>query len=146
MEGREALNAALVTAAAVTIALSPACASAPKPIVNHYGVVSCPAGAAEALLAVDALQCWFAAEHRQWRLLSQESHYDVLVIKVEAFDLRDAEAITRRFVANQGGTFSEIMVYAQPRAHARPARIRRVRWTRERGSDTFDFVAPTIEA
>jgi hypothetical protein len=133
------------TAAAVIIALSAACASAPKPIVNRYGVVSCPAGAGEALLSVDALECWFAAEHGQWRVLSHESHYNVLVIKVEAFDLRDAEDITRRFVANQGGSFSEIMVYAQPPAHAGPARIRRVRWTRERGSDTFDFAAPAIE-
>jgi hypothetical protein len=145
VEGRAALKAACVTAGAVTIALSAACARAPKPIVNHYGVVSCPAGAAEALLSVDALQCWFAAGHGQWRVLSHESHYDVLVVKVEAFDLRDAEDITRRFVANQGGSFSEIMVYAQPRAQAGPARIRRVRWTRERGSDTFDFEAPAIE-
>jgi hypothetical protein len=145
VEGRRALTAALVTAAAVIIALSAACASAPKPIVNRYGVVSCPAGAAEALLSVDALECWFAAKHGQWRVLSHESHYDVLVIKVEAFDLRDAWGITRQFVANQGGSFSEIMVYAQPPAHAGPARIRRVRWTRERGSDTLDFEAPSIE-
>jgi hypothetical protein len=93
----------MAMAAAVTIALSAACASAPKPIVNRYGVESCPSGAGEALLSVDALQCWFAAEHGQWRVLSQESHYDVLVVKVEAFDLRDAGDITRRFVANQGG-------------------------------------------
>jgi hypothetical protein len=145
VEGRAALRAFWLAAAAAAASAAPGCTHAPKPIVNHYGVVSCPASAGEALLSVDALQCWFAADHGQWRVLSHESHYDVLVVRVEAFDLRDAEGITRRFVANQGGSFSEIMVYAQPRAHAGPARIRRVRWTRERGSDTFDFVAPGIE-
>ena len=61
---------------------------------------------------------------------------------VEAFDLRDAEEITRRFIDNQGRTFSEIMIYAQTHGSAGPARIRRVRWTREQGIDAFEFDAP----
>jgi hypothetical protein len=135
---------AVVTTAAVLTALSTACASAPKPIVNRYGVMGCPAGAADALLSVDALECWFAARHGQWRTLSHESHYDVLVVKVETSDLRDAEDITRRFVATQSQMFSEITIYAQPETHESPARIRRVKWTRERGIDMLDFVAPAI--
>jgi hypothetical protein len=118
------------------------CASGPKPIVDRHGVVSCPGGAAEALLGVEALQCWFPARHGQWRTLSHESHYDVLVVKVEALDLRDAEEIAARFVANQRDTFSEIMVYARPPLRSDATRIRRVRWTREHGRETFDFVAP----
>ena len=106
-----------------------------------HGVVSCPDGAADTLLAVEALQCWFPARHGQWRTLKHESHYDVLVVKVEAYDLRDAGEISARFVANQHDTFSEIMVYAQPPGHSGQTRIRRVRWTRGQGIDTFDFVA-----
>jgi hypothetical protein len=136
---RQALT--LIAVAAV-VALSAACASAPKPIVNRYGVVTCPPGAADRLLSVDALQCWFAARHGQWRTLRHESHYDVLVVTVETSDARDAEEIAGRFVANQGDMFSEILIYAQPEIHDGPARIRRVRWTRERGTDTFEFVAP----
>jgi hypothetical protein len=136
---RQALT--LIAVAAV-VALSAACASAPKPIVNRYGVVTCPPGAADRLLSVDALQCWFAARHGQWRTLRHESHYDVLVVTVETSDARDAEEIAARFVANQGDLFSEILIYAQPEIHDGPARIRRVRWTRERGTDTFEFVAP----
>jgi len=130
------------TAVAAAVMLAAGCASAPKPIVSVHGVVSCPDGAADALLAVEALQCWFPARHGQWRTLEHESHYDVLVVKVEAFDLRDAGEISSRFVANQHDAFSEIMIYAQPPGHSGQARIRRVRWTRGQGSDTFDFVAP----
>jgi hypothetical protein len=108
-------------------------------------VLSCPPEAAGALLDVQALECWFAARHAQWRTLSHESHYDVLVVKVEAFDLRDAGEIAERFVANQRGAFSEIMVYARPPLGPTTTRIRRVQWTRERGTETFDFVAPATD-
>ena len=108
-------------------------------------MVSCPAGAAGALLDVEALQCWFPARHGQWRTLSHESHYDVLVVKVEAFDLRDAEEIAARFTANHRDTFSEILIYAQPPLRLGSTRIRRVRWTREQGSDTFDFIATAVD-
>jgi hypothetical protein len=130
------------TAVVAAVGLSAGCATGPKPIVNSHGVVRCSSGSAEALLEVEALQCWFAARHGQWRTLSHESHYDVLVVKVEAFDLRDAEEIASRFVANQRHTFSEIMVYARPPLRSGTTRIRRVRWTREQGRETFDFVAP----
>jgi hypothetical protein len=139
------LTRAIATAATVAVVCSAACASAPKPIVNRFGVVPCPAGAGDALLSVDALQCWFAATHGQWRTLSQESHYDVLVVKVEAFDLRDAREIADRFVANQSQVFSEIMIYAQPQTRGGHVRVRRVRWTRERGTDTFDFEGDSAE-
>jgi hypothetical protein len=125
--------------------LSASCASGAKRRVDNHGVVSCPGGAAEALLEVEALQCWFPARHGQWRTLSHESHYDVLVVKVEAVDLRDAEEIAARFVANQRGTFSEIMIYARPPLRSDATPIRRVRWTREHGRETFDFVAPATE-
>jgi hypothetical protein len=135
-------SALIPSAVVAAVGLSTSCATGPKPIVTSHGVVSCPAGAAEALLGVEALQCWFPARHAQWRTLSHESHYDVLVVNVEAFDLRDAEEIAARFVANQRDTFSEIMVYVRPPSRSAATRIRRVRWTRQQGSETFDFAAP----
>jgi hypothetical protein len=135
-------SALICTAVIVAVGISASCASGPKPIVERHGVVSCPAGAGDALLEAEALQCWFPARHGQWRTLSHESHYDVLVVKVEALDLRDAEEIAARFVAHQRDTFSEIMVYARPPFRSGATRVRRVRWTREQGSETFDFVAP----
>ena len=133
---RPALAAAIVLAIA-----SSSCATA-RPPVNRYGVLSCPAGAADALLSVAALQCWFTARHGQWRRISQESDFDVLVVQVEAFDLRDAEEIAQRFVAGSRTTFSEILIYVHSDSRASPARIRRVRWTPESGDETIDFTAP----
>ena len=125
---------------------SAGCASAPKPIVSVHGVVSCPDGAADALLAVEALQCWFPARHGQWRTLEHESHYDVLVVKVEAFDLRDAEEISdavRRQPARH--VLGNHDLRAAARGTPAQTRIRRVRWSRGQGSDTFDFVAPVAD-
>ena len=138
-------SALIRTAVIAAAGISASCASGPKPIVDRHGVVSCPAAAGEALLGVEALQCWFPARHGQWRTLSHESHYDVLVVKVEAVDLRDAEEIAARFVANQRDTFSEVMVYARPPLRSGATRIRRVRWTRQQGREAFDFVAPAGE-
>ena len=137
------MKSALVrTVIAAVVGVSVGCASTPKPIVSSHGVERCPTGADGALLDVEALECWFPAKHAQWRTLSHESHYDVLVVTVEAFDLRDAGEIASRFVANQRDTFSEIMIYAHPPPRSGTTRIRRVRWTREQGSETFDFTAP----
>jgi hypothetical protein len=91
-----------------------------------------PDGAADALLAVEALECWFPAKRAQWRTLSHESHYDVLVVTVEAYDLRDAgNRVALRRQSTR--TFSEIMIYARPHSRSGTTRIRRVRWTRGRG-------------
>jgi hypothetical protein len=115
------------------------CATTRRP-VNRYGVVNCPARAADAPLSVDALQCWFAARHGQWRTLSHESHFDVLVVQAEAFDLRDAGEIAQRFIATGRTTFSEILIYVQTEA-GNPSPVRRVRWTRDGGSETIDLPA-----
>ena len=135
------LSRAAVPAAIVLAIASSNCAAARRP-VNRYGVMSCPAGAADDPLSIDALQCWFKARHGQWRTITHESHFDVLVVQVEAFDLRDAEEIAQRFVAGGRTTFSEILIYVQSDSRATPARIRRVRWTPESGSETIDFTAP----
>lgn len=105
---------------------------------DSYGVPRCAAAASDTLLSVDALQCWFDAPHGHWRTLSTESHFDVLVVRVEAYDLRDAGDIARRFVAGQRDTFSEILTYVQPERRSRST-IRRVRWTRNGGFESFDF-------
>ena len=84
------------------------------------------AAAADHLLSVDALQCWFDAPHGRWRTLSRESHHDVLVVHVEALDARDAEEIARRFVTGESVNFSEILVYTQPESPTVSSRIQRV--------------------
>ena len=125
----------------LTVGITSSCATVRTP-ANSHGVVGCPAGAANAPLSVDALQCWFVARHGQWRTLSHESHYDVLVARVEALDLRDADEIAQRFVASERRTFSEILVYVQSEPRAGSTRVRRIRWTKEAGTETIDFVAP----
>jgi len=94
------------------------------------------------LLSVDALQCWFSARHGRWRILKRESHLDVLVIQVEAFDLRDAEEIARRFVARERDAFEEVLVYVRPERLDERGRVRRVQWTREKGTEALDFTEP----
>jgi hypothetical protein len=37
------------------------------------------------------------------------------------------------------------MIYARPPPRSGTIRIRRVRWTREQGSETFDFDAPAVD-
>ncbi len=131
-----------VAAVVLHAVVSSGCALAARRSTNSYGVASCPARAEGALLSVDALQCWFAAPHGRWRTLSHESHFDVLVVQVEAFDRRDAQDIARRFVEGERMTFSEILIYVRSESRDEPARIRRVRWTQRDGLETFDFVAP----
>jgi hypothetical protein len=115
--------------------------AARQAIRNDYGIPRCPVGAAADLLSVNALQCWFDAPHGRWRILSHGSHYDLLVVNVEALDLSDADAIARRFAAGEGRTFSEILVYTQPEPSGNSSRIRRVRWTRDTGFEAFEFMA-----
>jgi hypothetical protein len=107
---------------------------------SDYGIQPCPATAGERLLTTDALQCWFDASHGRWRTVSHESHYAVLVVNVEATDVRDAETIARRFVERERRTFTEILVYVQESLKA--GMIRRVRWTTDAGFETIDFVTP----
>lgn len=106
---------------------------------DSYGVKRCPPSAASALLSPDALQCWFEAPRGHWRTLSTESHFDVLVVHVEAFDTRDAEDIGARFVAFGRERFSEMLVYVQAENIRAASRVRRVRWTRRDGMSTLEI-------
>jgi hypothetical protein len=136
-------SAALTTAIiAVGCLAVTACAASRRRPVNDYGVERCAAAAGESLLSVDALQCWFSARHGRWRTLKHESHLDVLVVQVEAFDLRDAEEIANRFVARERQEFEEVLVYVHPERPAERGRVRRVQWTREKGLEALDFVEP----
>jgi hypothetical protein len=126
---------ALIVAVVLTAS---SCAARHRP-TSDFGVPACSERAADALLSVDALQCWFAASHGRWRTLEHDSHLDVLVVEVEAWDLRDAEEIGRRFVANQRSAFAEILVYVHPGAPRQHGRVRRVQWTRETGFNVLDF-------
>lgn len=112
---------------------------------DRYGVSRCPSSAAAALLSPDALQCWFEAPRGHWRTLSTDSHFDVLVVRVEAFETGDAEDIASRFVASLREGFSEILVYVQAENTRGDSRVRRVRWTRKDGMSTLEFIAGPAE-
>jgi len=114
------------------------CAIRQPRVRSDLGIRSCPEAALSHLLAPDALQCWFTASHGRWRTLSHESHYAVLVVNVEAADIRDAEAIGRQFVGAERQTFSEILVYVHPEQREGDG-MRRVRWTTVGGFETLDF-------
>jgi hypothetical protein len=104
-----------------------------------YGIGPCPAAAEHDLLGPDALQCWWQARHGRWRTLSHDSHYDALVVDVEARDARDAREIADLFVREEGRAYAEILIYVHPDASARSSRVRRVRWSRTTGFETLDF-------
>jgi len=123
------------------VSCAAACAGRRPPVLPDIGITACPVSAAHDLLSVDALQCWFTAAHGRWRTLSHESHYAVLVVEVEAADIRDADGIARQFVDAERGTFSEILLYVQRQARSAGDRIRRVRWTSDLGFDSLDFDA-----
>lgn len=136
--------------AAVAAAVSGCATAHPRPAPD-IGVNDCPPGAANALLSVDALECWLPAPHGRWRILSHDSHFDVLVVQAEAADVRDGVDIARAFAANQTA-FSEILIYMRERSPEGPrsrgsragagVRIRRVRWTKTGPLEIFDFTAP----
>ena len=115
------------------------CRAVRRPPSNDYGVQRCPAAGGDDLMSVDALQCWFSARHGRWRTLKLESHFDVLVVEVEAGDVRDAEDIARRFAAQQRSEFTEILVYVHPEHANARAQVRRVQWTRDGGVSVLDF-------
>ena len=132
---------AAVAALVVVIAASAACAAKRSPAAKgaDRGILACAPTAGRDLLSADALQCWFVARHGRWRTLSQESHYTVLVVRVEVESPRDAADIARRFVSGQSAHFSEILLYAQPVSAGERIRTRRVRWTADRGFEQLDF-------
>jgi len=123
------------------VSCAAACAGRRPQVLPDIGITACPVSAAHDLLSVDALQCWFTAAHGRWRTLSHESHYAVLVVEVEAADIRDADGIARQFVDAERGTFSEILLYVQRQARSAGDRIRRVRWTSDLGFESLDFDA-----
>ena len=109
---------------------------------SDYGIRPCPPSADVQLLAANALQCWFTAPNGRWRTLSHESHYAVLVVSVEAADVRDAELIAQRFVTSERRTFSEILLYVQRELRGAGDIVRRIRWTLEGGFEALDFNLP----
>lgn len=129
-------------AVALMFLVATACAGRHRVARSDLGIHPCPVSAADQLLSTDALQCWFAAANGRWRTLSHESHYAVLVVGVEAADMRDAEAIARRFVDSERRTFAEILLYVQNELRTEGDVVRRIRWTADSGFETLDFNAP----
>jgi hypothetical protein len=119
-----------------------ACGGRHRVVPSDLGIPPCPTSAGDHLLSTDALQCWFTAPNGRWRTLSHESHYAVLVVGIEAADIRDSEAIARRFVTAERQTFSEILLYVQNELPTEGDVVRRVRWTADSGFETLDFNRP----
>lgn len=113
--------------------------AARRPPRADLGIPSCRPEAVRRLLLPDALQCWFEARHGRWRFINHGRHLAALVVDVAVDDLRDANEITRRFVASEGSTFSEILVYAHLEPVTPVSRVRRVRWTPATGFESLDF-------
>src|SRR5687768_14413664 len=103
------------------------------------GIPECPVAARQRLMTPEALQCWFAAPHGRWRLVSHGTHLEALVVDVIADDLRDAEAIARDFVASESAIYTEVLAYVRLAVPASGSAMRRVRWTRSAGYDTLEF-------
>jgi hypothetical protein len=106
---------------------------------SDLGIPPCVHGAEAALLEPAALECWFTAAHGRWRVMTQASHLEALVVDVAVDDLRDADAITRLFVAGERHRYSEIIVYTHRQPITRASRIRRVRWTLSTGYEAIEF-------
>jgi hypothetical protein len=136
--GRSAApSAACILTLAAAFAGS-SCALRRPPQANR-GIPVCASAASADLLSVDALQCWFESPHGRWRVLSHESHYDVLVVQVAASDVRDADLIASRFVDNQRRFWSEILLYVRPDAARGRATIQRIRWTPDGGFERLEL-------
>jgi hypothetical protein len=116
----------------------------PRPYPNDYGIARCPDGAQENLLSFRALQCWFDASHGRWRMLSRVAVYEALVVEAQATDLLDADEIARQLVAAGDGRFAEVLVYVQSESAADPTLIRRIRWTRQTGFETLQFMGRPV--
>ena len=122
-------------------AVSSGCAARQGRAQTDLGIPVCRDDASRALLSADALQCWFTAPHGRWRTLNHQSHLEALVVEIDARDLRDAEHIAQRVVADpMVRPFSEILVYVA-HTEGRESRIRRVRWIRGLGFDTLEFAS-----
>jgi hypothetical protein len=112
---------------------------AERPFRDPRGIPRCPAGAEDDLLSPAALRCWLDAPRGHWRTLSRAWAFRALVVKAEASDVTDAEAIARRWVADCGDRFSEILVYVQREPAPAPTLIRRVQWTSAGGFQSLEF-------
>ena len=90
-----ARSPARLAAVVFTLVAVTGCASRRAPR-SDLGIPPCLPGAGAQLLEPPALECWFTAAHGRWRLMTQASHLDALVVDVAADDLRDAREIARR--------------------------------------------------
>ena len=129
---------ARVAAVVLAVLAGTACASR-RPPRSDLGIPPCVPGAGARLLEPAALECWFTARHGRWRLMTQASHLEALVVDVAADDLRDTGEIARRFVVGERGRYSEIIVYAHREPVTEASPVRRVRWTATAGYDALDF-------
>jgi hypothetical protein len=100
----------------------------------------CPRGTVDNYLLDQWQRCWFDAAHGHWRTLSEDTHYDTLVVQVEAANLADAEEIAGRFVKAHGDRYPlEILIYVHQETKAPARKIRRVTWSAKSGFTTLDF-------
>jgi hypothetical protein len=112
--------------------------AASKPSASQ--IRPCPRGTVDNYLLDQWQRCWFDAAHGHWRTLSEDTHYDTLVVQVEAASLADAEEIARRFVkVHAEGYPREILIYVHHETKAPARMVRRVTWSPKSGFKTLDF-------
>ena len=100
----------------------------------------CPTGTVDNYLLTQWQGCWFDAAHGHWRTLSDDTHYDSLVVEIEAASLADAEEIAGRFVKVHGERYPlEILVYVHQESRGPNRKVRRVTWSAKSGFKTLDF-------
>lgn len=100
----------------------------------------CPKRTITSYLEDDLSQCWFDSPRGRWRTLKHDFHYTNLVVEVEAANLDAAGEIARRWVDVHKMEYSEILVYVQAEKTPATSPIRRVRWVKNKGFDTLEYV------
>jgi hypothetical protein len=100
----------------------------------------CPKRTITSYLEDDLLQCWFDGPSGRWRTLKHDFHYTNLVVEVEAASLDAAGEIARRWVDVHKMEYAEILVYVQAEKTPATSPIRRVRWMKDKGFETLEYV------
>jgi hypothetical protein len=100
----------------------------------------CPRGPVDDYMLDQWQRCWFDGKYGHWRTLSEDTHYDTLVVQVESANLADAQEIAGRFVKAHGDRYPlEILIYVHQETKAPGKKIRRVTWSAKSGFTTLDF-------
>lgn len=140
------ISAALAAAFLPLTAVAAAARPEQKPVPSTSSpsadsrIRPCPKRTITSYLEDDLSQCWFDSPRGRWRTLKHDFHYTNLVVEVEAASLDAAGEIARRWVDLHNLMYSEILVYVQAEKTPASSPIRRVRWVKNKGFETLEFI------